>query len=90
MSEVILRQEVQWFAEQMELKLRENEPEGGLLVENPFFLIERLKDELPELEGALIYGPNYDRQRVISEATDIANLVMMIAANAENDSFTFD
>lgn len=89
-----MRQEVQWFAEQMELKLRENEPEGGLLGENPFFLIERLKDELADklakLEGTLIYGPNYDHQRVISEATDIANLVMMIAANAENDSFTFD
>ena len=90
MSEITLRHEVQWFAEQMELKLRENETKGGGEGENPFHLVERINEELAKLEGSLVHGPvKYDRQSIISEAIDIANFAMILAANAKNDSFQF-
>ena len=90
MSEITLRHEVQWFAEQMELKLRENGHESGVAGENPSYLLERIREEATELEGTLIYGPvKYDRQSVISDATDIAYFAMIMATNAENDSLQF-
>lgn len=45
MSETILSPEIQRFAEQMELKLREDERTGRWEGQNPFYLMERMKEE---------------------------------------------
>ena len=82
MAEIELRPDAQWFAEQMELKLRENDHKGGWEGVTPLWLMARLREELDELEGLRLYRPDFDRQRTIREAADIANFAMMIAANA--------
>ena len=50
MAEIELRPDVQWFAEQMELKLRENDHKGGWEGVTPLWLMARLREELDELE----------------------------------------
>ena len=89
MSEVKLRHEVQWFAEQMELKLGEDKVEGGGEGQNPYHLVTRLGEELENLNSTLVHGPRSDHQSIIGEATNLANLAMMLATNAKNDSFQF-
>ena len=79
------RQEVKWFAERMERKLKKNDYKGdgtswrqGKL--DP--LLKRLKEETKELENE-IYCLSIDNQEeIINEAADIANFAMMIADNA--------
>lgn len=82
-----LRHEVQWFAEQMELTLRKNDHKGGWGSMKNMQLYERLKEESAELEQTLVATDvkrfNQIRfNRVIREATDVANFAMMIADNA--------
>jgi hypothetical protein len=72
---VKLRESVQWFAQQMELKLRENDHKGGWSDHDFYSLFTRLKQEAQELETC----PNSED---IREAADVANFAMMIADNA--------
>lgn len=95
MSDVELRPEVRWFAEQMELKLRLNDHKGGWVDCDTEYLLSRLKDEYVELEEALnISCPHCGRRmspgnitNVLSECLDIANFALMIADthDKEND-----
>ena len=76
-----LRESVQWFAELMENKLRENDYKGGWDNENIYWLWERLRDESSELLAAIdatrdLYA---DPINIALEAADIANFAMMIA-----------
>lgn len=73
------RPEVEWFAEKMEERLSDNDHKAGW--ENCSFteLLFRLKDEVGEVEYALI-----NRDNIVYECADVANFAMMIAENAVN------
>lgn len=87
---ITLRPEVQWFAEQMELVLKENDYKGGWKDGSVDWLIERLYQEAKELWDEIERtkrfwsDPNNSQQRklVIKEAVDVADFAMMIADNA--------
>ena len=72
-----VREELQWFATEMEAKLSENDGKGGWLENDYSYLLKMLKEEVDELEKALIDCSN--DPEVVREAADIANYAMMIA-----------
>ncbi|MNP62673.1 hypothetical protein D3C76_1579730 [compost metagenome] len=71
-----LRPAVKWFAEQMELTLRRNDHKGGWQNCSLHYLHEKLDEEVSGL-----YQTQTDKE-TIKEATDVANIAMMIADNA--------
>jgi hypothetical protein len=72
-----IRKPLQLFAENMEIKLRENDHKAGWRHMNYRDLQRRIGEELEELWKALFWGDG----GVISEAADVANFCMMIADN---------
>ncbi|MBK5428546.1 hypothetical protein ACTFRP_31475 [Bacillus cereus group sp. MYBK234-1] len=77
-----MREEVKWFAEQMESKLQENDHKGGWQDCDLQWLVKRLKEEVNELESALKDFPisfNEYSENVIKESADVSNFSMMIA-----------
>lgn len=74
-EQITLRPEVQWFAEQMELTLRNNDHKGGWKECDTYWLLSRLDEEKRELRDSMLIGST----GVISEATDVANFALMIA-----------
>lgn len=76
------RPEVVWFADQMERKLRDNDHKGGWHGDTLEDLAERAEEELVELHEAIEESSGADVSRVIDEAADVANMVMMVADNA--------
>lgn len=78
MSEKVeLRPVVQWFAEQMELKLRENDHKGGWHEDDPESLVDRIREEVEELADEAL---EFERPKsAIAEAADVANMAMMVA-----------
>ena len=68
------RKTVQWFARQMEAKLRENDHKGGWDDCELGWLLRRLGQEVGELRRAL-----KKEKHVVREAADVANFAMMIA-----------
>ena len=77
-NEIELRPEVQWFAEQMELRLRANDHKDGWEDEEALWLWSRIREEWQELHDALFLTPK-SHPAVIREAADVANFAMMIA-----------
>ena len=75
--DVTCRTSVDWFARNMELKLRENDHKGGWKKCEHSWLLDRLKQEVVELEKALDQVNN--QENVIREAADVANFALMIA-----------
>ena len=75
---VELRDEIRWFAEQMELRLRANDHKGGWTDEDEVWLWSRIGEEWQELHGAMYVAPK-SHQAVIREAADVANFAMMLA-----------
>ncbi|BFH63945.1 hypothetical protein [Paenibacillus azoreducens] len=67
------RAEIQWFAQQMETKLRENDWKGGWKDCRIQYLLEKLDEEVHELSGCI------SNEEAIKEAADVANIAMMIA-----------
>lgn len=76
------RDEVRWFARKMEETLKENDYKGGWQQCSYEFLIQRLIEELRELE--LTDNNNHDE--VIRECTDVANFAMMIADKSRRNN----
>lgn len=76
-----MREQVKWFAEQMENKLKENDHKGGWDDCNVYWLWQRLQDESGELLTAInLYRDlGADKNDIIKEAADVANFAMMIA-----------
>ena len=76
-----LRPEVQWFAEQMELRLRANDWKGGWRDEDIDWLWARMWDEERELYQAMHPStwPEVDYDGIVKEAADVANFAMMVA-----------
>ncbi|MFF2528553.1 hypothetical protein ACFVS2_06520 [Brevibacillus sp. NPDC058079] len=78
-----MREQVQWFAEQMESKLKENDHKGGWLECDYEYLIARLREESLELRVSLESAiTDEDILEVIRESVDVANFAMMIADKA--------
>jgi NTP pyrophosphatase (non-canonical NTP hydrolase) len=77
------RPEVAAFADLMERELRANDHKPGWKGENPWPLLDRLREELGELWDELQPGSRTNigawRGRVGAEAADVANFAMMIA-----------
>ena len=69
------------FAKAMENELIANSDKGGWQDCSLQYLINRLKQELGELERAI--AKNESKHRIVSEAADVANFSMMIADNYE-------
>ena len=85
---VKLRTEVAWFAQQMELKLRENDHKGDWIAFGCDYLQRRMRAESVELEQAIVdagsppWGQDEPhRVAIIREAADVANFAMMLADN---------
>ena len=76
---VLVRESVWWFAQQMELKLLENEHKGHWARDSLLGLLQRLHEESCELLAAIRHE---NIENVIREAADVANFAMMIADNA--------
>ncbi len=74
-----LRAEVIAFAVAMETKLRLNDFKGGWQDMSEGDLVERIQDELQELELAVVRSE--PAEVVLSEAADVANIAMFIADN---------
>ncbi|MHB8061344.1 MAG: hypothetical protein ACYDG2_01735 [Ruminiclostridium sp.] len=92
MSKKMIREEVEKFAQAMEIELKENDYKDGWKDCDLEFLIDKLEEEKDELlEVATRYDSiKYDsrvpeeekgglRKIVISEAADVGNIAMMIA-----------
>ncbi len=77
----IPRSEVQWFAEQMEVKLRANDHKGGWRDESLFYFVNRIADEWRELNHTVDLATMHEvsPQDIIAECADIANFAMMLA-----------
>lgn len=82
-----VRSEIQWFAQQMERKLRKHDPgvKSGKWRHwsecDVFSLVDGLRSELAEMQEALSL---YQRDKtpvseVIDECADVSNFAMMIA-----------
>lgn len=88
MTKLKLRPSVLAFAEAMERELRENDWKGGWDDCTINFLIEKLEEETKELERIVQRDCPFCGKRMrptegdtdaLSEAADVANIVMMIA-----------
>lgn len=75
-----VRPEVLWFASIMEEKLKENDHKGGWGDCEITWLIQRIKDEISELESGLLRS-DIDKTKLIRECADISNFAMMVADN---------
>lgn len=82
------RPEVNWFAKQMELKLRANDHKRHWSEVHLDYLIDRLFQEANELWRAIQNGE--PAANIVKEAADVANFAMMIADNAERQAAPVD
>lgn len=74
-----LRSEVEWFALEMEAKLRENDHKGHWRNCSLEYLRTRIHEELGELLTTLDAVPVESSEQITREAADVANFAMMIA-----------
>ena len=86
MSQIELRPEVRWFAEQMELQLQANDWKGGWHNDGLAPLYGRLREEMQELEYAIFPRWQKAAGRILLEAADVANFAMMLADNAQREA----
>lgn len=74
------RPEVEWFADAMERKLRDNDHKRHWTHMSMQYLSMRLTQERKELYRAVADG---DAEKVLAEAADVANFAMMLADKAK-------
>lgn len=75
-KESFIREPIQWFAKQMERKLREHDDRGGWDDERLDWLFDRLIEEVEELR---VEVNRSSELYIINEAADVANFCMMLA-----------
>lgn len=90
-----MRDEVKWFADRMEQKLRRNDGKGGWKTCNPKYLQKRIEEEFREMTDCMsavgtaifFHGKVSDAfiEEFIGECADIANFAMMLADLANNE-----
>jgi hypothetical protein len=87
-----LRESVQWFATVMEVVLRKNDHKGGWENEPFQYFIDRMRDELSEIEGAIanLRPSDGDLIDLVNECADLANFAMMLAENAHRKAMEWD
>lgn len=86
------REEVKWFAEQMEAKLKENDHKTGWTNCVDGYLLSNLQAKAEKLKIALGYYCSHCSthhgskgvEEIIKQSVNIANYAMMIADNAWN------
>lgn len=78
---VAIRPEVLWFAEQMERKLAVNDWRPGWKNCYPDWLILRSREEIGEIEAAMVEG---NPHQIIDEIADAANFLFMLADNQKS------
>jgi NTP pyrophosphatase (non-canonical NTP hydrolase) len=76
-----IREEVQWFSQEMEKKLIENDHKAHWSGVPVSYLEMRLKQETEELEEAIkdFHLGKGSTDQIIKEAADVGNFAMMIA-----------
>jgi len=72
-----VREELTWFAGELEEVLRQNDYKGGWSECRLSYLVRRLKEEVVELEDALV--DREDVSAITHECCDVALFAMMIA-----------
>ena len=80
----VLRPEVQAFAQLMEQVLRENDWKGGWQGMTADEILERVREEVEELEDAVANG-GFKDDLINKEAADIANFVMFLVDNRSRE-----
>ena len=81
---IVLRPELAAFAEEMERRLRRKDDVRGVSWRNEDddWLLDRLHEEVEELEVAMRRQDRSRDVRVIHEAADVANFALFLAAQA--------
>lgn len=89
-----VRESVMWFSKEMEAKLAKNDHKGGWAACDVRWLLNRLNEELEELENIISTRDlesgyrsvgeglsiiDTDNEAIIKEAADVANFAMMVA-----------
>lgn len=77
-KKIRIRREVRWFAEQMELKLQDNDDKTHWSLSTNGYLQGRIADELKELQDT-----KWPVEK-LEECVDVANFAMMLADNIKN------
>lgn len=83
-----MRESLERFVQAMDRELAANDHKPGWQRDKTLDLLERLREEVDELEDAIVTGLMADEQScsndldVEKEAADVANFAMMIADNA--------
>lgn len=77
------RESVKWFARLMEKTLRRNDYKKHWHFKSGRYLHNKLKEEIGEFEEAINKTPA-DKEEIVQELIDIANVAMMIADKIEN------
>jgi hypothetical protein len=85
-----LRESVQWFATVMEVVLRENDHKGGWENDQFQYFVDRMKEEMGEIELAMAGTCQSDLMDVVNECADLANFAMMLAENAHKKAMEWD
>lgn len=75
------RPEIEWFAEEMEQRLRTNDHKNGWTTCYDKFLLRRLRSKIRGL-GLAVRAKHVHAAAVIKEAVDVANYAMMVADRA--------
>jgi len=83
------RIEVMTFAMAMESKLRMNDEKGGWKDCDNSWLLQRAREELDELEKAML-SRNSTPLDIQNECADVANFVMMITDNIKSNQRNYD
>lgn len=83
----IMNPRVDWFAEKMRYKLRQNTDKKDARQMNEWYLFVQLHQELDELQEAMEsdYRDMLSIDAIIEECADIANYAMMIADKANQE-----
>jgi len=74
----------------MEVRLRENDHKGGWENEPLPYFVERMKDELKEIEVAMAGSYRFDLMVLVDECGDLANVAMMLAETAHRNAMEWD
>lgn len=75
-----IRKPLARFVQKMESVLRANDFKGGWSRCSRQMLLDKLHEEVSELDQAMRNHP-YDRTTIANEAADVANIAMMIYDN---------
>lgn len=75
-----LRREVEWFAKQMERRLKENDHKPGWKHDSLSSLVVRLDEEVSKIwSNIALFEGESDYEEIYEDAIDLGNFAMMVA-----------